>query len=152
MTPEQQAKAQTMLNVLLNALRYHFQDKTVYVDGYDVADTESYQTSSLDEVNNFYRQLSVKRSVDKLTVNGLNVGAKQNLLARDINFDANLALIADDKPSLMTSSSFVVIHQLEGMLDFNTEGVVDHATFDWTQYWADPATAKVNAAKYKISN
>ncbi len=146
LTPEKQIEAKAMLTQLLNTLRYHFQDKALYVD--NVNDDESYQTSSLDEVNNKFRTLKVKRVPGQMTVNGIKVDdVKKNLLARDLNFS--------DYPTnagehVVESSSPVVLHQIDGILDFQSESSASPYK-RYSEAWNTPAKAKAFVEKYKIS-
>ncbi len=152
LTDSAKTVANAMLMQLLNTLRYHFQDKAIYVDNVDsdVTGDTLFQTSSLDEVNEVYRSVKVEQKPGQLFVNGTPVTQKNNLLARDINFDANFSALSLAGYSIATSSSYVVLHQIDDILDFKTLGVVaDDKRYE--DEWNTEAKAKAYLAKYKIS-
>ncbi len=140
--------AQVMLTQLLNVLRYHFQDKAVYVD--NITETDTFQTSSLDEINNVYRTVTVSRTPGTLKVNGVSVTGKRNVLARDINFSTSPGNYDTDNASVVNSSSAVVLHQIDGVLDYGKQG---NASLKkrYMDALSSRAKAKAFVEKYKIS-
>ena len=90
MEKEDQLKAQAMVNMIVNFVKYHFQDQAFYVDH---ADAEGeFQTSCVDLKENIYLPIKMKQTDGRISVTD-NAGATQdviqpyNLLARDSNFD-----------------------------------------------------------------
>ena len=145
LSPENQAKAQAMITMLINFLKYHFQDGAYYVD--DVDNENDYQTSCIDNVNNVYLSIHVKQSPNTLTVtdnNGLtqSVVEPYNVLARDMNFNSNTSAV----PTSFQYSSYVVIHQVNHVLDFAPLS----ATGRYDDAWATASQAKAFTAKYRI--
>lgn len=145
LSPENQAKAQAMITMLINFLKYHFQDGAYYVD--DVDNENDYQTSCIDNVNNVYLSIHVKQSPNTLTVtdnNGLtqSVVEPYNVLARDMNFNSNTSAV----PTSFQYSSYVVIHQVNHVLDFARLS----ATGRYDDAWATASQAKAFTAKYRI--
>lgn len=148
-------KAKAMITMLVNFMKYHFQDQAFYVDKVEKAEAP-YQTSCTDyseEGNLNYVNITMRQANDKIFVTdrtGLTqeVVEPYNVLARDVNYDA----IVNNPNSYPTinSSSYVVLHQVNNPLTF-----VDRSK--WEEYggrydgaWANPSDAKAFLAKYRI--
>ena len=118
LSPENQLKAQAMITMLINFVKYHFQDQSFFVD--NVTSEGSYQTSCIDNEQNTYISLAMKQTNGAITVtdrNGTtqNVIEPYNLLARDANFDKSPSSTA---ATGITNSSYAVIHQVGKVLNF----------------------------------
>ncbi len=170
MSEEAQAKAQVMVTVLVNFVKYHFQDQSLFVDNVTNYTSEGeypeYQTSCIDNVTNSYLPLKVKQSPSTLSVfdrlgNEVRVVEAEtyrNLLARDICYD-KVYSSADG----IRNSSYAVIHQINGYLNFNAEEDYDglywegdlskqkmpKGNFDFWNY-AKPEQNKSYVAKYRL--
>lgn len=158
------AKARTMITVLVNFVKYHFQDQSVFVD--NITGTQQYQTSCIDNVTNSYLSLDVKQSPSTLSVldrSGKTVDVvaseeMRNILARDICYNARAA-----SASYIKNSSYVVIHQIDGYLNFNspedykgiyfegdpTKNEMPVGNFDFWNY-ATPEELNAYTAKYRL--
>ena len=158
------AKARTMITVLVNFVKYHFQDQSVFVD--NVTGTQQYQTSCIDNVTNSYLSLDVNQSPSTLSVldrSGKTVDVvaseeMRNILARDICYNARAA-----SASYIKNSSYVVIHQIDGYLNFNspedykgiyfegdpTKNEMPVGNFDFWNY-ATPEELNAYTAKYRL--
>ncbi len=157
-------KARTMITVLVNFVKYHFQDQSVFVD--NVTSTQQYQTSCIDNVTNSYLSLEVIQSPSALSVldrSGKTVDVvaseeNRNLLARDICYNARAA-----SASYVKNSSYVVLHQIDGYLNFNspedykglyfegdpTKNEMPVGNFDFWNY-ATPEELNAYTAKYRL--
>ncbi len=164
LSDEDKAKARTMITVLVNFVKYHFQDQSVFVD--NVTATNQYQTSCIDNVTNSYLSLEVTQSPSALsildrsgnTVSVVDVEANRNLLARDISYNARGA-----SARYISNSSYAVIHQINGYLNFNTpedyaglyfegdetKGQMPVGNFDFWNY-AKPEQLNSYVAKYRL--
>lgn len=158
------AKARTMITVLVNFVKYHFQDQSVFVD--NITGTQQYQTSCIDNVTNSYLSLDVNQSPSTLSVldrSGKTVDVvaseeMRNILARDICYNARAA-----SASYIKNSSYVVIHQIDGYLNFNspedykgiyfegdpTKNEMPVGNFDFWNY-ATPEELNAYTAKYRL--
>ena len=158
------AKARTMITVLVNFVKYHFQDQSVFVD--NITGTQQYQTSCIDNVTNSYLSLDVNQSPSALSVldrSGKTVDVvaseeMRNILARDICYNARAA-----SASYIKNSSYVVIHQIDGYLNFNspedykgiyfegdpTKNEMPVGNFDFWNY-ATPEELNAYTAKYRL--
>lgn len=158
------AKARTMITVLVNFVKYHFQDQSVFVD--NVSGSQQYQTSCIDNVTNSYLSLDVNQSPSTLSVldrsgKTVDVVASEelrNILARDICYNARAA-----SASYIKNSSYVVIHQIDGYLNFNspedykgiyfegdpTKNEMPVGNFDFWNY-ATPEELNAYTAKYRL--
>lgn len=164
LTEEDCAKARTMITVLVNFVKYHFQDQSVFVD--NVTAENQYQTSCIDNVTNSYLSLNVIQSPSALSVidrsgNKVDVVASEenrNLLARDICYNATAA-----SAFYVKNSSYVVIHQIDGYLNYNsdadyeglyfegdeTKNLMPKGRFDFWNY-AKPEQLDSYVAKYRL--
>lgn len=143
-------KAQAMVTMLTNFLRYHFQDESVFVD--NVTESNHYQTACIDSKSNVYVSVEAKQTANALQVvdgakathNVVTKDGKYNLLARDARFNVNPRTSAATC-KLVETSSFAVIHQIDGVLNFAelTNGRYDSA-------WSTSAKAKKFVKKYQI--
>ena len=158
------AKARTMITVLVNFVKYHFQDQSVFVD--NITGSQQYQTSCIDNVTNSYLSLDVNQSPSTLSVldrSGKTVDVvaseeMRNILARDICYNARAA-----SASYIKNSSYVVIHQIDGYLNFNspedykgiyfegdpTKNEMPVGNFDFWNY-ATPEELNAYTAKYRL--
>lgn len=153
LSPENQAKAKAMITMLINFLKYHFQDQSLFVDhvttnmaNADNADGMKYQTSCIDNVKNIYLSLHVKQSDNAITVTDntgekVHVIAPNNLMARDMDFDA----VTSGGASSIKNSSYVVLHQVDKVLNFAS---LPNGRYD--SKWATAAAARSFVKKYRI--
>lgn len=150
LSDEDKAKAQAMVTCLVNFVRYHFQDDALYVD--NVSSNGTYQTSCIehnDATNtDAYLSLSATQtsgtlSVTDATGNTVHVQAPYNIMARDMNFNANPATITTAR--YVKNSSYAAIHQINGVLNFSTltGGRYDSA-------WTTASGAKKFVRKFRI--
>ena len=164
LSEEDKAKARTMITVLVNFVKYHFQDQSVFVD--NVTATNQYQTSCIDNVTNSYLSLTVNQSPSALsikdrsgnTVSVVSSEANRNLLARDISLNAR-----GSSAAYISNSSYAVIHQIDGYLNFNapedyeglyfegdpTKNAMPVGNFDFWNY-ATPEELNAYTAKYRL--
>ena len=152
----EQVKVKAMITLLMNFLKYHFQDESLFVD--NVASNEAYQTSCIDNINNVYLNLNVKQtngaitlydavaqnadgSVDESKV-AAHVIAPYNLMARDADFDKSPA----NNATSIKNSSFVTVHQIDNYLLFDKK----YSTERFDKAWSTPAEAASFVKKYRI--
>lgn len=153
LSPENQAKAKAMITMLINFLKYHFQDQSLFVDhvttnmaNADNADGMKYQTSCIDNVKNIYLSLHVKQSDNTITVTDntgekVHVIAPNNLMARDMDFDG----ATSGGASSIKNSSYIVLHQVDKVLNFAS---LPNGRYD--SEWATAAAARSFVKKYRI--
>lgn len=153
LSPENQAKAKAMITMLINFLKYHFQDQSLFVDHVttkldndDNADGKKYQTSCIDNVKNIYLSLHVMQSDNAITVTDntgekVHVIAPNNLMARDMDFDG----ATSGGASSIKNSSYVVLHQVDKVLNFAS---LPNGRYD--SKWATAAAARSFVKKYRI--
>lgn len=115
-----QSVKDSLSRVLVNFLKYHFQDNSVYIDGISTGNT-FYETAAYTLTGKkAYYKLETRLSGNSLvlhtnansTVNVLKNNGLYNIMARDYKF--NNADI--QKASLIETSSWAVIHQIDDVL------------------------------------
>lgn len=147
-TAQYKQKAQAMITCLLNFVKYHFQDNSIFAD-IKAKNPAAYETACINNVTNRYITVTVQsagnhtlsvtdqagHTRDVITANG-----HYNMLARDMQFNR-----AGESASTIETSSFAVLHQINGVLNFKplTNGRYDSD-------WATAGAAKRFIAKYRI--
>lgn len=152
---EVRTKAQAMVNTLVNFLKYHFCDQSVFVD--NVTKTTLSQSACTDNEGN-YLYLTIKQEPQKILLkdaagresddsgeNPLEVSTKDyevtgntnntklyNLMARDFQPDA-----AGNTSRYISTSSYVAIHAIDNYLLFDKT-----LNGDFGKAWASTAAAK----------
>ena len=138
------AKAQAMVTLLINFLKYHFQDESLFVDNVEKPSV-GYLTSCIDEQSQVYLQLQVKQSPNSLAVTDIAGNtvtadpAYRNVMVRDANYNSST------NPTLIGSSSFAVVHQINKALLFEKQFNGGYANV-----WESLTRAKAFVAKYRI--
>lgn len=137
-------KAQAMIVTLVNFLKYHFQDESLFVDQVDKKE-QKYMTACVNEKTKIYIPLHVTQTPGMLTVKdeaGQVVTVKEtdkcNLMARDTNFDT-----PGNTPNYIRSSSYVVAHQIDKALVFDKK-----LTEGYANIWKSQSRAKAFVEKY----
>lgn len=118
-TKAYKAHAQAMATCLLNFVKYHFQDNAIYNDVTRMESTD-YETACINAETNRYITVSVANAGNnQLTVTD-QLGhtrhldpTRQNILTRDLQFDR-----AGSSATTIETSSFAVIHQIDGALNY----------------------------------
>lgn len=144
---EYQAKAQAMATELINFCKYHFMDNSVFAD-VPALPTQELETACINTETNRYITLTVESLGNrKLRITdaagkslGLLEGGNVNMLSRDLQFDNT-----GSNANLIETSSFAVLHQIDGVLDYKalTNGRYDSD-------WATARAAKNYLKKYAI--
>ena len=145
---DERLEAQAMVIELVNFLKYHFHDQSVFLDNVSTGgEYEQHQTSCLDNEIGNYLSIRVLQEPGRISVrdnagNIRSVSGLSNLLARDMNLNASID--AGASCTNIQSSSYVVLHQVDGALDFRTEGGAYSSAYE------TPAKAKAFIRKYRI--
>lgn len=162
LSPENQAKAKAMITMLINFLKYHFQDQSIFVDHVttnkddnDKGNGMKYQTSCIyterdketgKDKASVYLSLHALQSDNAITVTDntgekVHVIAPNNLMARDMDFDG----ATSGGASSIKNSSYVVLHQVDKVLNFES---LPNGRYD--SEWATAAAARSFVKKYRI--
>jgi len=118
-----QAVRDSLSNILVNFLRYHFQDNSVYIDGTTDAGSTAYETAAYTtKGTKAYYKLYAKRESNALTVYSdkndpstavtVDNAGLFNIMARDYKFNSNDIEMATG----IYTSSWAVIHQVNDVL------------------------------------
>lgn len=146
-TTEYKTKAQAMITCLLNFVKYHFQDNSVFADVQPQA-AQDYESACIDTVTNRYITLKVwSDGGHTLTVQDkagnvrkvITADGHYNMLTRDIQ--------QDKKKTLIETSSYAVLHQVDGVLNFKP---LENGRYD--SEWSTTAKAKKFVARYRVTN
>lgn len=137
--PKRQAKA--MISTLVNFLKYHFQDESVFLD--NVNATNQYMTAAV--ANDNYVNLDIRQTPGQITLTdaaGRDVKVSTtacNYMARDTHMNSATA------PRLVESSSYVAVHQLADNKALHYKKLNGER---WDSDWSSAKRAKAFLAKY----
>ena len=139
---ERNEKAAAMVTLLINFIRYHFQDNAIYADTPALTATE-YETATMDSESGVYCKVTVSSSGNgTLSVSDLAGHTRtvdstfKNKLARDYIISSNI----------ISASSFIVVHGIDGVLNYEalTDGRYDSA-------WSSSSAAKRTLRKFRLT-
>lgn len=158
-TRRYKTRAQAMITCLVNFLKYHFQDNSIFADHAAIAPT-NYETACINDETNRYRSVKVSSNGNGTLfvqsvygtspVDGSDIVGPQrqvvddsnlkNIMTRDYTFNARA-----ESAQTIETSSYAVVHQINGVLNFKelTGGRYDTD-------WATTGAAKKFLAKYRI--
>lgn len=137
-------KCEAMVTTLINFIKYHFQDNSVFADVPAIKET-SYETATLNIEKGVYCKVQVSSEGNgTLTVkdaagNTRNITSDKNILTRDY------VLNSATSPTLINASSFAVVHGIDGVLNYEK---LPNGRYDAN--WATVSAAKKYLAKYRI--
>ena len=151
-------KAQAMITCLVNFLKYHFQDNSIFADRNAIEPTK-YETACINNATNRYRSVKVSstgngtlnvRSVYSTDAAGNDVegpvrkvtddATLKNIMTRDYTFNAQAR-----NATTIETSSYAVVHQIDGVLNFKQ---LTNDRYD--SDWATTGSARKFIAKYRI--
>ena len=151
-------KAQAMITCLVNFLKYHFQDNSIFADRNAIEPTK-YETACITNATNRYRSVKVSstgngtlnvRSVYSTDAAGNDVegpvrkvtddATLKNIMTRDYTFNAQAR-----NATTIETSSYAVVHQIDGVLNFKQ---LTNDRYD--SDWATTGSARRFIAKYRI--
>ena len=151
-----------MASCLLNFVRGHFQDNSVFADKLPFEAT-SYETATLDDDGKKFVSVSVestagngqlrvfKEREDGSMIYDCEVTGIKNKMTRDYitnkDYQENNVSLTDSR---IESSSYAVIHQVNGVLHYTD--LKDYNNSYAEKYWRNLETAKQTAAKFRIKN
>lgn len=141
-------QALKMVEVIVNFVKYHFQDTSIFIDKLPYNNAEGYETATIDSESGIYCKLFPNRSENGvLTVTDAvgktsNVTADNNIFIRDYVTKGD----AHSYSNTIISSSSAVVHGIDNVLDFTTYpgGRYDNI---WKQ---NGARSRTYIKKYKI--
>lgn len=151
LTPAEEAarneKALAMVTSIVNFVKYHFQDNSVFADTPAIAET-AYETATINSETGVYRKVWVSSTGgDALTVK--DATGKSYGITKDKNLIARDYIISGDGTNAtsktLTSSSSAVIHGINGVLNYKS---YDGGRYD--SDWASLAKARAYLKKYRI--
>lgn len=148
-----QQQAMAMCTSLLNFLKYHFQDHSIFVDNI-TADNE-FQTSCVDNTTNAYIMLGTHQTNGALSVtdnlgNTHSVVSPYNVLANDMEFTKSVAQGLYSTPGCVKVNSNVVIHTLNSYLNFMSSSSWNQCGGKFSGAWATPKKAVAFVKQYRI--
>lgn len=138
-------KAQAMITTLVNFLKYHFQDESVFVD--DVSNSQKYSTSSVNNETKVYMKLDVTQTPNSIVLKDesgqtIPVVAPYNQLVRDAYYDY---IPGGSKVPYIRSSSYAVVHTIGKALLFDKSLSAGYA-----HKWRSVKQAKAFLSKFSI--
>ena len=144
--------AQAMITCLLNFVKYHFQDNSIFVDNNPIEST-SYETACINNVTNRYLSVTVQ-SAGGHTLNVTDLAGQTRHVITENGEDRNYNIMTRDlelnnadkeRATEISTSSYAVIHRIDGVLNFKT---LDGGRYD--SDWATTTSAKRFVNEYRI--
>lgn len=147
-TQEVHDKVRTMVTLLINFIKNHFQDNSVFADT-PVLQPQKYETATLqldeDGMPTIYSKVEVfsngngTLSIKDGAGHTRNITSKKNIITRDY------VLNDTSKPTKIQASSSAVVHGIDGVLDYTK-----FKNDDYRSVYEKPAERKAYMAKYRI--
>lgn len=138
-------KAQAMLTTLVNFVKYHFADQSLFVD--NCTDVTACQSACTDGKTNGFVKLTVKQTPGAMTLvdaagQSCSVGMPNNICAREIETDG-----AASSASSIKASSYVTIHALADDKYMLFSPTIKNG---FAEAWKDVPTAQAFAKRYRM--
>lgn len=151
LTPEEEEarniKAKAMVTAIVNFVKYHFQDNSVFADQLAIAQTQ-YETATINSETGVYCKVKVSSSgngslsVQDVAGNTRNITKDKNIIARDYITASQTSTAISNT---ITSSSSAVVHGIDGVLDYKK---YDGGRYD--SDWATAAKARAYLNKFRL--
>lgn len=138
-------KATAMCTAIINFVKNHFQDNSVFADSPAITST-AYETSTINSETGVYCKVHVSSEgngslfIKDASGKTCSITDDKNIIARDYVTNGGSTPI---KTTLQASSS-AVIHGINGVLDYREEGG------RWDNNWSSLAKARAYLNKYKL--
>jgi hypothetical protein len=139
-------KVKAMATVIVNFVKYHFQDNSIFADTPAIHAT-AYETGTMNSETQTYHKVTVSStgngtlSVKDNAGNTRNITSDKNIVVRDY---ITAKQTGTDKNTI-TSSSSAVLHGITGVLDYKT-----YAGNRYDSEFATEAKARAYLNKYKL--
>ena len=160
-TTAYKTKAKAMITCLVNFLKYHFQDNSVFADK-NAMEATDYETACINNETNRFRSVQVSsngnntlsvRSVYRQASNGSDVlgpvrnvvPGYNNILTREYNMSAKATAGTSSTTIRPSYSSSAVVHLIDGVLNFKE---LTNDRYD--SEWQTTKAAKRFVSKYRI--
>lgn len=152
---EYKEKAKHQLQLLLNFIRMHFQDNSIFADT-NAGGKKSYNSAAMDEDGTHFVKieselLSGERIIlkDEDGKYDCEVIGEKNLMARDYVTSHNYATVTDVSSVTINSSAFCVVHEIDGVL--RNLNLNDYQG-NYKNIWDNATTAQKVLGKFRIKN
>lgn len=145
---ERNTKAKAMITSIINFVKNHFQDNSVFADAPTMQPT-MYETATINNETGVYCKVHVSSagngtlSITDATGKTCDVKGLKNVIARDYITNGGKTAIS----CTLTSSSSAVLHSIDGVLDYKK---YDGGRYD--SDWSTLAKARAYINKYKLNN
>lgn len=143
-------QARLMVDVIVNFVKYHFQDASIFIDKIPFHSTDGYETATINSESGIYCKLYPSRSESgELTIK--DATGKVCHVTEDNNIFIRDYVTSGEKTShtnRIVSSSSAVVHGIDGVLNFTDK----YTNGRYDSVWKNPNSAKSRAYinNYKI--
>lgn len=145
LTDDEIAIYKAKISCIVNFVRYHFQDNSIFADTAPMSET-SYETAGYDEdeetgTGTYYKLYVSSDGDNSITIKDLagherKTTSDKNLLARDYIISSNS----------ISASSFAVIHGIDGVLNYK-----NYTTGNYSEDYSTVSAAKKYLSKYSVN-
>ncbi|MCR5313717.1 MAG: fasciclin domain-containing protein [Bacteroidaceae bacterium] len=139
-------KAKAMVTAIVNFVKYHFQDNSIFADD-PVLKNTAYETATVNSETQIYCKLTVSSqgngtlSITDVAGHTRNVTEDKNIIARDYVTNGSTSTTG----SVISSSSAIVMHGIDGVLDYKK-----YTNNRYDSDWANEAKARAYLQEYKL--
>lgn len=151
LTPEEEdkrnEKAKAMASCIINFVKYHFQDNSVFADNPALKEKQ-YETATINSETGIYCKVAVKSAgngtltVTDATGKSRNITGNKNIVIRDYVLSNGTGSSNNNN---IVSSSSAVVHGIDGVLNYKT---LEGGRYD--KDWNTPAKARNYLKKYQL--
>jgi hypothetical protein len=138
-------KCLAMVSSLVNFIKYHFQDNSVFADTPALQPT-NYETATLDVSTGIYCKVKASSSgnntlnITDATGKSVSITSNKNILTRDYVLNAS-----GTSAKTISASSFAVMHGINGVLNYKT-----YTNGRYDSDWTTESAAKRYLSKFSI--
>ena len=139
-------KVKAMATTIVNFVKNHFQDNTIFADASPIATTQ-YETATINSETGVYCKVNVQSNGNgTLSVTDANgkvshITSNKNIIVRDYVTNGNASHIN----RTLSASSSAVLHGIDGVLDYKS-----YAGGRYDEDWATEAKARAYLKQYQL--
>ena len=139
-------KVKAMATTIVNFVKNHFQDNTIFADVAPIATTQ-YETATINSETGVYCKVNVQSSgngalsVTDTNGNVCNITSNKNIIVRDYVTNGNASHIS----RTLSASSSAVLHGIDGVLDYKS-----YTGGRYDADWATAAKARAYLKQYQL--
>jgi len=147
---ERNKKALAMVTTLVNFVKYHFQDNSVFADNPKLSKI-TYETSTINSESGVYCKVDVESKEGNGTLSVTDATGVERKITDDKNvLTRDFTISKSGTSNIIAASSFAVLHGIDGTLNYKLYGD-DKNNPRYDVEWETVEAAEEYLAKYRIT-